>query len=408
MTHGIGDGGESPPNHNDRLRVLMPSIVNPESERNGAATVTRGLMKALSLPALAAEVDCTPVRFQPPRRPQLRQFCSLVQASVSSLPSKVLFLRSSRYRRIIEERLRGQDFQLVVLNGGDLLWLRDYLPKSIPTLLVAHNIEHLLFQSQIQSLPWKPRPLLNLLNRDLRHLRKFERERLAAINNILFLSKTDAEFARTLSRHLNILTVPPVFDYPPAQRPERKPAKKLEIGYLGHFGWWPNRTGLRWFLRNVYPDTKHSLRLHLFGPASESVVSGAPGIVRHGIVDVLSKVWEECDILISPDFLGGGVSVKFAEAVYNGQPVLARRYAARGLELKDDPAIVLLDDPREWVEFLNSPSARKLAGSRVSAEVAKNFAIESHQDALHRFVGAVLRSAPSKGKSAGMEERQAT
>jgi hypothetical protein len=50
------------------MRVLMLSIVNPQVERNGAATVTRGLLKLLALPPpFEAQVGCVPVRAEPRR-----------------------------------------------------------------------------------------------------------------------------------------------------------------------------------------------------------------------------------------------------------------------------------------------------------------------------------------------------
>ena len=110
----------------------------------------------------------------------------------------------------------------------------------------------------------------------------------------------------------------------------------------------------------------------------------------------IDEVWRGCDILISPESSGGGVSVKLAEAVYNRKPVLARKHAVRGLGLEADPAIVLLDGPQEWVEFLNSGAAMALARRSVSEKVAMTFAAETHRDAVQQFVRAILSGAVQK------------
>lgn len=149
--------GENDP---ERLHILVLSIVNPEVERNGAATVTRGLLRLLASPSFQAQIHCIPVRAQPRKWHRLAQATSLLKSSVSELPSKADFLRSREFRDEVQKRIRSQHWDAVILNGSDLLWISEYLPLSIPRILVAHNIEHLLFYSQIQSLGWPYRPLL--------------------------------------------------------------------------------------------------------------------------------------------------------------------------------------------------------------------------------------------------------
>lgn len=66
--------------------------------------------------------------------------------------------------------------------------------------------------------------------------------------------------------------------------------------------------------------------------------------------------------MICPTFSGGGVSIKLAEAIYNGMPVLARPFPVRGVQLPPDPAIGVLDRACEWVSFLRSPAGRSERG----------------------------------------------
>ncbi len=371
-------------------RILMPSIVNTAGEYNGASTVTRGLVGALAERPIAAQVQLVPVRNKTTRWRHIRQLRSLLGAAVSTLPSKALFMHSRRFLREVKERVRNDVFQLVILNGNDLLWLMDYLPNSIPRLLVAHNIEHKLFESQIHALRWKPRPLQALLEWDCRRLHDLELGGFRRATNVLFLSRDDATYAARSHAGLNALTVPPLFEYTLPERPSRIRGRILELGYVGNFAWWPNQAGLRWFLQKVFPSTNGAIRLHLFGQHSKGIAPNHPCILKHGIVDPISEVWRRCDILICPEFSGGGVSVKFAEAIYNRMPVLATGYAARGLALDDDPAIMLLDRARDWVEFLNSSAATRLVSRRPSTKAAATFSIETHKDALHRFVQGVL------------------
>jgi glycosyltransferase involved in cell wall biosynthesis len=382
------------------VRILMLSIVNPRVERNGAATVTRGLLKLLALPPLEAQIDCVPVRAEPLRWHRLAQARSLLLGSFSNLPVKVAFLYSKEFRAKVATRVGSETYDLVVLNGTDLVWILDYLPASIPRILVAHNIEHLLFSSQIQNLGWWYRPLAGLLRRDCTRLKDYELEGIREIGNVVFLSHEEAAYADSLCEGLRSTTIPPVFDYEPRPRQNRKAGPTLEIGFLGSLKWWPNQLGLRWFADEVLPYVKSPMRINLFGSGGGSGWRRDPRIVEHGVVERIEQVWANCDFLICPTFATGGVCVKLAEAVYNGMPVLATRHAARGLSVDGDPGLVFLDEPREWIEFLNSTAARDLVERQVSEKTGERFAVDAQKDRLQQFVKRAISSRAAPGTCA--------
>jgi hypothetical protein len=379
------------------LRILMPSIVDHATDCNGASTVTRGLVKMLASAPLSAQVESVPVKNPSPRWRQLVRAASFIRAAASSLPAKATYVYSQQFQLRIQERLQQNQFHLVIINGGDLLWLLKYLPPSVPRIVIAHNIEHQLFQSQIRTLRRLPRLLRRFLDHDCRRFEQFEMHGLCQAQNVLFLSHEDAVFVRKNYTELNILVVPPVFDYSVKDR-SRCPGEVLEIGFVANMGWWPNQEGLQWVLKSILPGVTTKMRLHLFGVYSERAPDH-PCVVKHGMVGDLDRIWSQCDFVICPVLSGGGISLKFVEAVYNRIPLLATCRAARGLCLDHDPAIVLLDHQEEWVAFLNSPAARALAAQRISAKVAGTFAMENHAKALQEFVQGVLFGSRGIGRS---------
>jgi len=382
------------------VRILMLSIVNPYLERNGAATVTRGLLNMLALPPLEAQVDCIPVRAEPLRWHRLAQARSLLRCSVSALPAKAGFLYSKKFRQKALGRVGSEHYDAVILNGADLLWISDHLPASVPRILVAHNIEHLLFSSQIQNLGWLYRPLTGLLRKDCKRLQNYELNGFREVGNVIFLSHEEAAYADSLCDGFRSTTIPPVFDYEPRPRPRTKAGPTIEIGFLGNLKWWPNQLSLRWFANKVLPRVRSPMRLNLFGNRGGRGWRGDPRIVEHGVVEGIEQVWASCDLLICPTFSTGGVCVKLAEAVYNRMPVLATRHAARGLSVGDDPALVFLDQPTEWVEFLNSTAARDLAERQVSEKTGAQFAMHAQKDGLQQFVKSAIVSRAAQGNSA--------
>jgi len=373
------------------LKILVPSIVDPATHKGGAGTVTRAFLRVLEGAPLNAEIRVVFPTSAKRKFHRGRQVASLARSLVSSLPSKALLTHSRKFRRDFQQVLRDEQFDLVLLNGSDLLWLLPYVPAKIPRILVAHNIEHQLFQSQIDSLYPDSRVRRAALMRDCNRLREFEMSGIRNVNNVIFLSKDDAEFALTENPGVNSLTVPPIFDGIRASCGRSRDSRSgLQIGFMGNFAWWPNREGLRWFLKEVFPHTGPDTRLHLFGDRSAEAAPADSRIVNHGFIADPRDIWSRCDFMICPIRFGGGVNVKFAEAVYNRVPVLASSFAARGLPLERDPGIVLLDSTDQWIEFLRSPAALALGSRSLPHSIGDAFAMQPQITRVQTFVQRVM------------------
>jgi len=318
-----------------------------------------------------------------------------------AMNAKAEFVRSGRFLRSVRSSLDTGDADLVMLNGSDLLWLLPELPPEIPTILIAHNIEHDLHRSHVERLDSSWRFLQRTMLRDWRRLREYEMSGTRRVHNVVFLSSRDAEIARRECADINAIVVPPLFDYSPrGWSRTRYSDVNLDIGFLGHFGWWPNRDGLRWFLTEVFPFLRETTRLHLFGEQSQEFAQADPRIVAHGFIARLEDIWPMCDLMICPTFAGGGVSVKFAETVYNGIPVVASSFSARGIPLEPHPSVVLLDHADEWIRFLRSPAAGELALRRGPTPNTKAFEMSSHKATLHEFVEGVMKQKTSRASPA--------
>lgn len=318
---------------------------------------------------------------------RLRQCMSLARSLGSSLPSKAVFLRSRSFRERVLALLREGSFDLLLLNGADLLWLAPLLPGGTPVVLVAHNLEHELYESQIRALVGVPEAARGLLRVDCEKLRRYELSGMRRVRHVLFLSSTDAETIGVEIDSLHALVVPPLFEGASVGSERRRGQDgRLHVGFMGHFGWWPNQRSLDWLRRRVLPGVGRDLRLHLFGERSERETGGDARILGHGYVERLEDVWERCDFMLCPAQVGAGVQTKLAEAVHHRVPVLATPLAARGLPVLGQPSVVVRDGAREWTEFLDSPAATELGRRRVPAELARRFAVDEHVGRVQSFL----------------------
>ncbi len=377
----------------------MPTIVDPAVQLGGAWTSTRGLVNLLRAPPFDAEIVFVLPAELSPAAHRARRYLALAQSFVSGLPAKFQFHYSSRMLAEVERLLREKDFDVLFLNGSDLLWMLPHLPSGPARILFAHNIEHLLYADQInvQCPHWIIKKALLLT--DYARLRQHELAGLQAVGNILFLSQEDERYAQRECPGLRTIAVPPLLNRSRASRADEfSAASGIEIGMLANFEWWPSQQGLRWFLREVHPHLHSGVRLHLFGNLSENVATNHPGVVKHGYVKDLDEITSTCHFMICPVFAGGGVSVKFADMICHGIPVLATRYATRGLPVEPDSAIVLLETASEWIAFLNSGAARELYRLSPSPQIIARFLPESHIDRFSHFLETVLSSSASAAK----------
>lgn len=193
--------------------------------------------------------------------------------------------------------------------------------------------------------------------------------------------------ARDQLPDLRTLHVPPLFDYQPVFRePRSEPQLLPQLGFVANFAWWPNRVSLRWLLDKVLPLVTRDLRLNLYGEGSERVRTSDRRVVCHGFVSDLSRVLALSDLMLCPVLAGGGVSVKLAEALYNGVPVLATPRAARALRLPDLTGIAVVDGVEGWARFLNREGLDTLAAKAVPTVTSNLFAPSTHAEALHAFL----------------------
>jgi glycosyltransferase involved in cell wall biosynthesis len=368
------------------MRILMPSIVDPGAFAGGAWTMTRGLVQLLRSQPLGADVDVV----APPRRSVVthaaRRGLAIAKSLVTGVPAKIEFVRGRRVRREVQRRIAADSPDLVILNGSDLLWLLPDLPDETNRIVVAHNIEHQLFAAQLGRLDGFASVARAALQHDCDALRRFELDGLKSARRIVCLSSDDERYVRAECAGVETMTLPPVFDGPRAPRRTRPPdARTIDVGMVANFHWWPNRDGLAWFVERVLPNLGPSIRVHLFGHGSVHAAPRDDRVIAHGFVPRIDDIYASCDFVMCPIRAGSGVSIKLAEALYHGVPVLATPFASRGIDLDAGAARVLLDEPSQWVEFLNDAGA-EFASQIVAPAVSAHFHVSRHAGRLAQFI----------------------
>jgi hypothetical protein len=141
------------------------------------------------------------------------------------------------------------------------------------------------------------------------------------------------------------------------------------IVLLSNRAWLPNRDGVGWFLRDIWPAVRRALpdaQLHLFGPSRTS--EGGSGVHVHPAPADSREAFSQNSVLAVPLRMASGVRVKILEAWARGMPVVATPVAALGLDIPDGRGVRLANTAQEFVEAFKDLGTSRALVQRLVAE----------------------------------------
>ncbi|RPG80161.1 MAG: glycosyltransferase [Crocinitomicaceae bacterium TMED114] len=244
--------------------------------------------------------------------------------------------------------------------------IRRYAPNALISLR-SHNHEYQIWEQR-----WKSsrNPLARLALRHLsKTLERYEKDILKDIDVIVSISEKEAQGYREwgfdgdihvagFGIDLSTRPAPPIVPQPTA----------LKLFHLGAMDWGPNREGIQWFIREVWPQ------LHKAHPKAEFHIAGkglnpkdhaeVAGLFNHGEVPDAQAFSHEMDLLVVPLLRGAGIRVKIVDAMAQGIPVATTNKGVHGLDMEGKGCLVhaepaaftaalseLLDHPERLTEM---------------------------------------------------------
>lgn len=379
-----------------RILVLRHRAATPHAY--GGPVYTESLLRLMQQMPLAANVEQLVFEQQSGRlADRVLGAVATLRSLFSSLPAKAQRFSSYGFRHRLLRRLTTSRYDLVVINGLDMLWCLPLISDRAPVVYVCHNLEAELYAQQLRR--WARWPIPSgLLRRDAAKLATLERAGVRVCAGTIAVAQGVADGITALAPQSPVLTLPPTFadtSWQITATADRRVADgPIRLGFVGNLGWWPNRVSLDWFLSEVWPRVADGYVLHLFGRGTEHLSAGR-GLMRHGYVADLAEVWQTAEIMIQPIVVGSGVNIKVAEAVYHRRPMIATALALAGCGLASDPAIQIADGSKAWVRLLNGAEPRHLVGRRISETNAARFAQGGQAQRLAAFLGPLMTAGAS-------------
>ena len=281
----------------------------------------------------------------------------------------------------LKEILLKEDFDVVQM---ETLFMAPYLEvirkySRAKVVLRAHNIEHLIWKRMAEA-------ARNLLKKAyLKHLyttlEAYEKNILNRFDGILPITEKDAAFFRRYT-HKPVKTIPfglepSVFSQPAGVQPENA------VFHIGAMNWMPNEEGIRWFLREVWPQLSRrfpDIKLYLAGRAMPRWLLSLheKNVVIAGEVESARDFIASKSISIAPLFSGSGVRIKILESMALGKAVVSTSTGAEGIEYLAGENILIADTAGDFAAavarlYENPEEARRIGeNARMLTETKHN------------------------------------
>lgn len=228
---------------------------------------------------------------------------------------------------------------------------------------------------------------------------RYERRLLRICGSVSVTSSEERE--RLQRTYRSESTEWPSYAELPAQR--SRATKERTIGWLGSFGYPPNRDGLLRFLDEGWPTLRASdYRMLIIGGGIEAglaskLESSYDGLQILGFVEDLGSVLSQCECAVAPVWEGAGVKMKTLTLMSYGVPVFGTSVAFEGINTTD--LNVVYDSSEDLAAAIRRASEGELIalGLRMQGVVAANHSYGALQDAIRTsLLGAVVGNGGSK------------
>jgi glycosyltransferase involved in cell wall biosynthesis len=227
---------------------------------------------------------------------------------------------------------------------------------NAPRLLVAHNVESLIWQRYHET---ELRPLRRwYIGRQWHKYRRFERRLYAGATRVVAVSPDDAALLRDDFGVPDVAVVENGVDtrYFAAAQGRREPDRIL---FLGALDYRPNIDAVGQMLERVFPAVRAqepSARLCVVGrnpsPALARRARALPGVALHADVPDVRPFLGQCGVMAVPLRVSGGSRLKILEALASGLPVVSTRVGAEGLGLTPDRHLTVVEGVEDMAAAL--------------------------------------------------------
>ncbi|HZP65764.1 MAG TPA: glycosyltransferase family 4 protein [Rudaea sp.] len=362
--------------------------------------------------------DCAPLRDMlarletvpiPAQRSRYALARALVRGAVGVQPFVVEKYASAVLRRRTAALADAAD--LIHVDMLPLMACLDDVPRALPVVLNAHNVEYLLLRQRANAEEHLPRRLF--LRSQVGKLERFERAACRRADAVLACSEDDAGELRALAGEARVTVVPNGVDvrrlHPVPHPAAAHPPNGQQLVFVGQMSWFPNREGVQWFFAEILPRILAARPDARFALVGKSEGVDVPDALRAhvnlaGFVEDLAPLVQESAVYVVPLRSGSGTRLKVLEAMAFAKPIVTTRIGAQGIDLVDGEEALYADDADAFaaavLALLADPAraARLGAAARLKAQARYDWEAIG-RNALEVYAGLLADHDPLAARS---------
>jgi polysaccharide biosynthesis protein PslH len=296
-----------------------------------------------------ASVDLLPL-------PKSQSYKNCLLALPTLIPLRVAYYKSPAFVERIKQVIHERNIEVV---HGELI-------KVVPALravLAQANIP-LLYDS-VDCISWYLQQQYNsarsplkkaLVYSELKKMRRYERQSLAAFDQVVITSGHDRDCLIALGEqpsHIKVVSNGVDIEY---FTPPVSPRENDSLVFCAKLDYYPNSQAIVHFCREILPliwESRPQVRLAIVGnnpPQSVRDLSADERIAVTGYVPDIRPYLGKASVALAPLQVAAGMQNKVLEALAMGSPVVATPGSCRSLQVKHEAHLLIAEGVRSYAD----------------------------------------------------------
>lgn len=225
--------------------------------------------------------------------------------------------------------------------------------SNVPVVLREHNFETNImrrFNEQVFN------HVIKLYSRiQLNKIIRYEPLLCEKFNKCIMITKKDEEELLKLNSKVKTTVIPAGVEDFLIERKINVKKIPYSLFHIGSLEWQPNYDGLKWFLKNIFPELLKRLpqiKLYIYGKASDKI--SIPGSLKNNIINAgyVNDIWNavgDKQLAVVPLRIGSGIRLKILEMLAQGIPVISTSVGKEGIDAIDKGHLFIADSADEFL-----------------------------------------------------------
>lgn len=226
---------------------------------------------------------------------------------------------------------------------------------SARIVLRSHNLEYMIWERMAKVTKNIAKRMY--LEHLAKQLKRYELQVFNAIDGIAAITDEDAEKYNKMGCKLPVITIPFGIDLDKYSM-HLENAEHPTLFHLGSMDWMPNKEGVDWFLKEVWPEVhaqQPELKLFLAGRnmSDQLLELDLPNVEVVGEVEDAQEFISSKSIMLVPLLSAGGMRVKIVEGMAAGKAIISTKTGAEGIDCKNLKNIMIANNADEFAFMIN-------------------------------------------------------